>query len=824
MRTPLNWTLAQQGDATYPEDYKRRLNVTTNPATFVVGPSNAAGCPPGYTAFQSSEDTYPNSSIKIVKCLFSCPTLAPGDPTQTTLNEAGQCLVGLCPNNEITGGQYKAATNNGTANNYTDSNGNTIIANSTTKVCDRSITASGVSLKTTRTFSLPVCPSGKSAQFIDSTNTYINETSVGSVAATNENYRRYFSCTNTCPAGEQRVGNYCMPPCPDDGELNAIVNNATNSANSQYFESVVYPKTAPKQSRCLIKAAANQTKTSTAPDLPSDITVDATCSSGQNVPRWKPAVGPDATTTAKWAALSPSPLYQFDTSTPAETLYSTNKACVASSVCGASNYAVGFRETKSGSTVTTQIFCATRAASCANQGSGFTADAEFANLCLRKFTFNDPAEENASLCSGSQTLYGTQTTIIDKTVSTPFYAGIGYASEILPSSFEISASIGAYSPTQTYDFDEVVGMNVDLVEYFNADGVTPFVASAANPFPQIPNNKQGFVTGPFFRCIQGHTGNGTSNLPILPANSSMYKQLASVPIVSNAYWTTASIPSRVVWENARTAGVDGFKANYCSQPKNSSGDYDFCPQMCSDMCGGPTSTARSGNRADATWNNDGNGPKRYDTTIPNTLLGQIGLIETVYESSTTNNVTTVTGAFCYPRCGSSGQYASSGNLCLSKASAIEKFSEPGFSWCPDNSGNSQATTNNIAPSNPAGPTGIPTNNVCYSECPEGMMVSNEAPQTICVTECPKDTRFQDKGSSCVKIPYLRSAKDATNQSTEDQTESAETGFSATASQIAKVGLLGGSSTLFTSVLYASIACFFIVGVLFVIKFQSAKFH
>jgi hypothetical protein len=440
-------------------------------------------------------------------------------------------------------------------------------------------------------------------------------------------------------------------------------------------------------------------------------------------------------------------------------------------------------------------------------------------------SYLDPAEENASQCSGSKTLFGTQTTIVDKTmVSTPFLAGIGYASEILPSKIEVSASSGAYNPSKYYQFDEVVGMAVDTVEFFNADGITPFVASSTTPLPIIPNKRQSFITGPFFRCIQGHTGNGTSNLPVLVSDPTMYKQSASVPIVSNAYWTTANIPTKVVWENARSAGVDGWQASYCTQPKPASGDYEFCPQLCSDFCPGPSSTARSGNPDDATWNNDGNGPKRYDTTIPNTLSGQSGLYETVYESTKSGTTTTITGAVCYPRCGSSGQYAASANFCVSKASAIEKYAEAGFSWCPDNTGNPQAMTNNIAPSNPGGPSGNPVNNVCYSQCPDGMMISNEAPQTTCVTECPRDTRFIDGGSNCVKVPYLRSTGDAVSQTQNEQTASAEQNFGPTASQIAKVGLLGGSSTLLTAVTVATIASFFLVGVLFVIKYQGAKFH
>lgn len=827
-RTPLNYTLASRGDSTYPEDYKRRLNVGVSPAAFLTGPSNAAGCPPGYTAYQSTETYAAFPSTKVVKCFFSCPTLAAGDPTQTTLNESGQCLVGICPNNEITGGQYKAAANNGTANNYRDSNGNVFIANETTKVCDRGVSSSGVNMKMTRTFTLPTCPSGKSAQFVDSNNRYVNATSVGSVATTDVNYRRYFSCTNTCPAGTIRVGNYCSPPCPDNGDLNALVNNTNNSANASYFDSVIYPTSSPAQARCLIKSGTTQTKTSTAPALPSGITVDATCSAGVNVPRWKPAQGPDATTTAKWALLNPSPLYQFDVSVPANSLYSSNYACVAPSVCG-SDFAVGFKESSSSTstttTVTTTVYCATRASSCAGQGSGFHADPEFANLCLRNVTFLDPAEENASSCSGSSALFGSQTTIIDKSMpGTTFYAGIGYASEILPTKFEVSANVGVYNPNKYYQFDEVVGMGVDTVGFFNADGVTPFVASATTPLPSIPNKRQSFVTGPFFRCIRGHTGNGVSNLPPLPSDSTMYKQNSSVPIVSNFYWTTENIPTKVVWDNARSAGVDGWKASYCTQPKPASGDYEFCPQLCADFCPGPSSTARSGNPDDATWNNDGSGPKRYDTTIPNTLAGQSGLYETVFESTKSGLTTTITGAVCYPRCGSSGQYAASGNLCVSKSSAIEKYAEPGFSWCPDNTGNPQATTNNISPSNPAGPTGNPINNVCYSQCPDGMMISNETPQTTCVTECPKDTRFIDSGSACVKVPYLRSISDAANQTQNEQTASLEQNLGPVADQIAKVGLLGGSSSLFTSVAVAAVACFFIVALLFVIKYQGAKFH
>ena len=758
IRSNLNWS-----DNEDPSGNRRR-----NPSNLNQGiptgngntPSNVAGCPPGYISYKSSVDTYTDST-PVIKCFVPCSST-------TTLTETGQCLVNSCPINEITNQIFPNATPSNGNNKFTDINGNEITKDTNMFICDKT------SFKIDRTYSQPVCPPGKSAQFFDNLGIYKNvSTGPGPVPIQSADYANYFTCTKTCSSGK-RYDTYCMDDCPDgdDMYLHLQVFKSSNFLNNQSaFDSLLYPDSFPAYRSCMKKMT-----TITVPKTSSQI------SDIGNISRWKIASG-------QLGLIDPTPLYVVDLST------STNfglTITVNSSLCP---NPLGFYE--SGNNV--NILCKSGIQTTTCAGLGLTDDdsgLNIVNICNRTANYLDPEVTIASNCGTSQ-LMGKPSVIADNDANfilpsgeNIMDTGIGYTTEILPtSSLTIDANrIHTLIANEIYYFDDVVGSGTDQNEYLDENGL-PYVTLPAKPYQ--PNYNFGKTIGPFYRCIKGHTTDGTS----------LYS------LSNTTYWSQTQLPTKIEFENIAYAGdSEGFKSELCTLETSTTSK--FCPPICMTSCPGPKSTAQGlyGGKGKFFYDSQGLGPYRYDT-IP--VGSDVGLYEYAFKTVTTNLVTKATEGHCYPVCKSSRNYESSTNYCWSKSNSVSE-PVPGFSWCP----------NNVSPTNPNITGNIqPYQNICLSECADGMTIENVAPQNKCITKCPNDARFIDNGNNCVKIPYLRFSENGVNS---NFLSNAEQDIGGVANQIAKVSILGGERNLLYGLGGLIIGCLILAILLLAIKSNKLK--
>lgn len=758
-RTPLNW-----GDNEDPLGVRRR-----NPQNFSQGiptgngntPSNVAGCPPGYISYRSSTDTYSDGE-RVIKCFLPCSS-------STTLNETGQCLVSSCPTNEVNNQIFPDAIPSSGTNTFIDLSGNTIIKDSNMFICDKT------SFKIDRIYSQPTCPPGKSAQFFDINGNYINTgLGPGSVSAQSFDYAKYFTCTNTCSSGK-RYDTYCIEDCPDDEnlDLHRIVLNPTNTSTPDDFDSILYPESSPAYTKCM-KKMTTVTVARTNPGL----------SNGGTVKRWKNASG-------SFGTLLPTPLYVEDTSTAGWFFGST--ITIANSLCA---NPLGFKEV--GTNV--NIFCKSgiQTSTCAGLGlSNDDSGLNIVNVCTRPTTYLDLETTIASTCPVNSKLFGISSIIADNDPNLILPSGenfmdtgIGYKTEVTPTSkITIDANlIHSLSQNIVYYYDDVVGSGIDENEYLDENG-NPYATVPAKPYQ--PNPDFGKTIGPFYRCIKGHTTDGSS----------------TYSLTNTTYWSQSQLPTKIEWSNIQNAGdAEGYKSELCTLQTTTTNK--FCPPMCMSTCPGPLSTAQGlyGGKPKYFYDSKGFGPYRYDT-IP--VGSDNGLYEYVLKTTTVGTERKATEAHCYPVCKSSLSYASSTNYCWSKSNSI---SEPvaGYSWCP----------NNVAPTNPNTSGNIqPYQNICLSECIDGMTINNVQPHDKCITKCPNDARFVDSGNNCVKIPYTRFATDAPNANIIDTIEQQG---GAIANQVAKVSVLGGENNLVLGLGGLILGCLLLSILLFSIKSHALK--
>jgi hypothetical protein len=357
--------------------------------------------------------------------------------------------------------------------------------------------------------------------------------------------------------------------------------------------------------------------------------------------------------------------------------------------------------------------------------------------------------------------------------------------------------------------------------------------------PGMPNTRFGFVKGPFYRCIKTQTTAGVE--PSRTTFSSTwidpYVQDPSLAVSANLVWTTADIPTKLVWFNVRDVNPENGVWDSSSKINqslltqkievNGTTTSVFYAPLCATLCPGPTSTSDTGNEYDASYYYETDGPKRYDRTLDSsgnaTSEAQVGLYEYVFDTKKqTTTPLPIIKAMCYPRCGSTQTYEGSSNFCVSKSSSTLKPTLSGFSWCPNTSGDSESSVANVAPTNQDGPLGLPLKNKCYKPCPAGMMTKNESPYTSCVTKCPADARFIESSAECIKVPYLRATKDATETSNTQAFATGEEGLSATASYVSKVGLSNGAQSITFVILTGVLISGFVVLVLMTLKYQGAK--
>jgi hypothetical protein len=210
-----------------------------------------------------------------------------------------------------------------------------------------------------------------------------------------------------------------------------------------------------------------------------------------------------------------------------------------------------------------------------------------------------------------------------------------------------------------------------------------------------------------------------------------------------------------------------------------------------------------------------------------TAADQYGMKVPVYKSIVdpdNSSKKVISQSYCMPKCGSSGTYTSSGDFCISKGSTGIGNMVPGYTWCPDDSGDSNAVEGNLLHSNPAGPLGNPLNNECLSSCPPGQIVNNVSPQRECISLCESDGRYIDAGSKCLKVPYNRTTQDGDVTDTDGQVLTLEQSVGSTANSVAKISLSGGSQSVVQGVTYAAVACGLVVVILLVMKYQGAKYQ
>lgn len=607
-----------------------------------------------------------------------------------------------------------------------------------------------------------------------------------------------------------------------------------------------------------------------------------TCPSGYvKVPRWREPQASDAaviaaktflastldgsaTTETEIARRWAKRLFMYDTgAAPAHALWSGTFACMKAGTGGEGALAckkkvnpdgtapVGFVETatstqstdSSGNTTTTvnhslTVYCSPYGSSddnaCASNSStgtsiGMTNDPVFANVCVRSAGFLDPLTTPANQCGGNRVLMGKATRIPDLASATGGgeYDGY-YDAEEAPSTFKRAQCDELYSATKVYKYDDVVAFGQDMRAELDTGGNE----WAGEPGAGIINPRYMAYLGPFFRCIKATGAAFGAAASVFPAgydrnaaslgatraaraqasyDASQYAAAAwyeQQPLTST-HWTTVDVPNQYTLDGLRRAGVGGLHKTKCTRDGST---LKYCPPLCVDPCPAP----------------------RPDPSDP---TSQYGLYEPVYETTGSE----VTGAVCYPRCGSTKQFTASGRFCITKRAEMAKPMVSGFSWCsPDGIAPIRDRELGELPSGPStDPTGTTkeacqangnhwtngtcyvVNNKCYDVCPEGFTILNKSPYKTCITECPQNERFVDAEDRCIKVPYQRAlldgeASDAPLTLAEQQAQ-VETNLAGTATTVSKIALSGGTASFIRAAIIGILAAGALLLLLILIK-------
>lgn len=809
-RTEVSWT-----------DLGGRRRKESSGVNFLTGSSTAAGCPPNYLAYTSTQ-LYPNSTNKIINCFIDCEVEG-----ETTMNSSGACEVKNCPTDDFTGARFPDFT--GTSSAMTGQ----AIPSSTSKAKSCSKAAYYVNANK-RNIQLPECPAGKSPQFYKKENgvtVYSYTTPSPLVANTDDYYSNYFECTNTCSGDtSERNGDYCMTSCPADTKLITSIDYAASSQNITNYATAIFPTDEVSQRRC-IRTVTNVTT--------SDFTLyanDNSCSGTDiSVPRWKNA------------STNMTLLKVVDASVSNGTY-----ACVKTDVCSTKN-PVGFES--SGSDI--KVFCSSLSKNCGNwNGSNFSTDSLYSNTCKRKAVFSNPQSETRSSCPSGTNLLGKQIIIEDvslntnggsfkNAVSANLFNGVGYNGERNAYNIEATrVTYSGYDSSRAYKFGDIISFTKDSVESFTISNgrYIPWTYSDALTEPDFINEFKEYPVGPFFKCIQDTSTGAGYAPPTIPSSvyadysvldrptnyiNTYYKQSSDLQsgggVFSNSYWTTADIPTRIIWVGAATATKSSFKSEWCASGNDSSGvEKTFCPLICANKCSDGDATIDY-NNPKVFYDSKSNTYKNY-FSVTNNTNNKMMISTPKSTTSGTPSKTVTSDLYCMPTCDTTKLYTAIGEVCISK-STTSTLAEPGYSWCPNAEGDPLSSVlEQLLPINTEG-DGKAFNNKCYTPCQEGQIPLHEKPFTKCVTGCPKDGRFVDTVNSCIKIPAIRSTTNTDGSaivaSTSSQIGQVEESFSGITGAINLLGLGEPNSKVATAVAGVSIFSLLIIIVLLIMKKRLA---